>query len=90
MPGVLLVEAMAQTAALMIGEEGAGQVPLFMGIDKARFRRQVVPGDRLMIEATVTQQRGKVVKVKATTRVEDGVAAEAEIMATLVDREDLD
>ncbi len=90
MPGVLLVEAMAQTAALMIGEEGAGQVPLFMGIDKARFRRQVVPGDQLMIEAAVTQQRGKVVKVKATTRVEGGVAAEAEIMATLVDRKDLD
>ena len=89
MPGVLLVEAMAQTAALMIGEEGAGQIPLFMGIDKARFRRQVVPGDRLVLEAEVVQHRGKVVRVSAKAKVDDAVAAEANILATLVDREDL-
>ncbi len=89
MPGVLLVEAMAQTAALMVGEEGAGQIPLFMGIDKARFRRRVVPGDQLILEAVMIQQRRQVVRVSATAKVGDEVASEAEILATLVDLEDV-
>lgn len=89
MPGVLLVEALAQTAALMMGEEGAGQVPLFMGIDKARFRKQVVPGDSLTLETEMLQRRGSVVKVSAKAMVGDAVAAEAVILATLIDRDDL-
>ena len=87
MPGVLLVEAMAQTAALLMGEEGGEQIPLFMGIDKARFRRQVVPGDQLRLEAEMLQQRRQVVRVKALALVGDALAAEAEILATLVPRE---
>ena len=89
MPGVLLVEALAQTAALMMGDEEADQIPLFMGIDKARFRRQVVPGDQLRLETELLQRRGRVVKVAGRAMVEDAIAAEVQILATLISRSDL-
>ena len=60
-----------------------------MGIDKARFRKQVVPGDSLTLETEMLQRRGSVVKVSAKAMVGDAVAAEAVILATLIDRDDL-
>ena len=82
MPGVLIIEAMAQMGAVAILELPAlkGQIALLAGIDKARFRRQVVPGDQLRIEVTVLKLRSKVGKSKALAYVNDDLAAEAELM----------
>lgn len=82
MPGVLIVEAMAQAgaAAILKLPEFAGKIALFAGIDKARFRRQVVPGDQLRIEVEVLKLRSTVGKSRAVAYVEDDVAVEAELM----------
>ncbi|NLK01249.1 MAG: 3-hydroxyacyl-ACP dehydratase FabZ [Clostridia bacterium] len=82
MPGVLIIEAMAQVGALGILSlpEFQGQLILFAGIDKARFRRQVVPGDQLRIEVNVTRIRGMVGKSEAKAFVGEDLAAEAQLM----------
>ncbi|WP_066633873.1 3-hydroxyacyl-ACP dehydratase FabZ [Desulfolucanica intricata] len=82
MPGVLIIEAMAQVGATAVlsKPEYAGKIALFAGIDKARFRRQVVPGDQLRIVVEVTKLRGPVGKSKAVAYVGENVAAEAELM----------
>ncbi|MBM7853692.1 3-hydroxyacyl-[acyl-carrier-protein] dehydratase [Desulfohalotomaculum tongense] len=82
MPGVLIIEAMAQVGAvaLLSMPEYAGKLALFAGIDGARFRRQVVPGDQLKIEVEVTKLRGRIGKSKAKAYVDDHLAAEAELM----------
>ena len=86
MPGVLIVEALAQTAGLLMGEgEDGGRIPLFMGIDKARFRRQVIPGDQLRLEVEIIQKRRNVVRVQGRAFVGEERAAEAEILATITD-----
>lgn len=79
MPGVLVLEAMAQVGAVSVLSlpEFAGKVALFAGIEKARFRRQVVPGDTLRIEIEVLHLRSAIGKAKATARVEQDLAAEA-------------
>lgn len=90
MPGVLILEAMAQGAAiLMKGDDEADIVPLFMGIDKARFRRQVVPGDQLRLEVKTLQTRRNVCKGAGKAYVGDELAAEAELMAMLVPRDQM-
>jgi 3-hydroxyacyl-[acyl-carrier-protein] dehydratase len=80
MPGVLIVEALAQTGAvLLLSDESArGQIPLFAGIEKCRFRQQVVPGDMLTLELEVLARRGPVGKGRAVARVADKVAAECD------------
>lgn len=84
MPGVLVVEALAQTGAiLMLHGQGDDRVPLFAGIDRARFRRPVVPGDRLLLEVTVLQQRPGTCRMKGVARVGPELAAQAEILAVL-------
>jgi 3-hydroxyacyl-[acyl-carrier-protein] dehydratase len=88
MPGVLIIEALAQTAALlalssMTPEQRAGKVTYFMGIDGARFRKPVVPGDRLDLHAEILRAKGGVLKVKAEAKVDGQVVAEAELMAML-------
>ena len=82
MPGVLIVEAMAQVGAVAILELPAykGKIALLAGIDKARFRRQVVPGDQLRVEVEVIKLRSTVGKSKAVALVDGDVAAEAELM----------
>jgi 3-hydroxyacyl-[acyl-carrier-protein] dehydratase len=91
-PGVLLCEVIAQTAGLLAAktppDEGAkagGSSVALLGIDGARFRRPVVPGDRLEVTVEVTQRRGHIWKVAGTIRVEGVKAAEAELMVGLVD-----
>jgi 3-hydroxyacyl-[acyl-carrier-protein] dehydratase len=88
MPGVLIVEAMAQTAGALvlshIGGEHAGKLVYFMAIDKARFRKPVVPGDVLQIPVKQLQKRGNVWRFAAEARVSDRVVAEAEITAMLM------
>jgi 3-hydroxyacyl-[acyl-carrier-protein] dehydratase len=79
MPGVLMVEALAQTAgiAVLTLEEYRGKVGLFAGIDDCRFRRLVVPGDTLRMEVTVEKLRGMFGRVRAVATVDDEVAVEA-------------
>ena len=89
MPGVLIVEAMAQTGGvLLLGalENPQTRVVYFMALDAVKFRRPVVPGDQLRMEIDVLQNRGRTVKLKGIATVEGEVAAEAEMMARIVDR----
>jgi beta-hydroxyacyl-ACP dehydratase FabZ len=91
MPGVLIVEAMAQCSALlglreMSDEERAKKLFLFGGIDKARFRRPVVPGDQLILECEVLHRRASTVKMSGVAKVSGNVVAEAELLSVLVDR----
>ena len=86
MPGVLILEVIAQAGCLLMLNEyddPNASVPLFAGIDKARFRRPVVPGDQLRVEVSVLRQRGPSCKLAGKAWVGDELAAEAEIMAVL-------
>ena len=88
MPGVLLVEAMAQTAGALVldflGDEHAGKLVFFMSIDKARFRKPVVPGDTVHIKVKLTNKRAPVWKYWAEAHVDGKKVAEAEIGAMLI------
>lgn len=89
MPGVLIIEAMAQVGGFLMlhtVDDPSNKHPLFAGIDKARFRRPVIPGDRLKIEVKVIRLRGKVARVSAKSYVEDEVAAEAELLFAIEER----
>ncbi|HVE70872.1 MAG TPA: 3-hydroxyacyl-ACP dehydratase FabZ [Thermoanaerobaculia bacterium] len=89
MPGVLIVEAMAQCAAVLFLreiEDRDKKLFLFGGVDKARFRKPVVPGDQLILECEVLARRASTVKVKGTARVNDAVVAEAELLSVMVER----
>lgn len=87
MPGVLIIEAMAQVSAVMvsIGQDlvGSGALVYFMGIDKAKFRRKVVPGDVLKMELTTLRGGGKVWKFDAKASVDGELACECELMAMI-------
>ena len=86
MPGVLLIEAMAQVGGVMMlaVPENAGKMAYIGGVDGARFRRPVVPGDVLICETTIIKVRGEVGKVACTAKVDGELVAEAEIMFALV------
>ena len=89
MPGVLIVEAMAQCAAVLFLreiEDRDKKLVLFGGVDKARFRRPVLPGDQLILECEVLQRRASTVKVRGTAKVNDVVVAEAELLSVMTDR----
>jgi 3-hydroxyacyl-[acyl-carrier-protein] dehydratase len=90
MPGVLIIEALAQTSAVMVGLtlDLVDRDPLvyFMSVDEAKFRRKVVPGDVLELEVSVQRQRGKVWRFAGEARVGSEVAAEAVFTAMIVDR----
>ena len=85
MPGVLQLEMMAQVAgiSLLLRPEYEGRLALLAAIDKARFRRPVVPGDVLLVEAEVTKMRGPTGWVKCTASVDGKVVCEAEIIFAL-------
>jgi 3-hydroxyacyl-[acyl-carrier-protein] dehydratase len=86
MPGVLIMEALAQAGGVLASEirgpEKQGEIIYFMGMDHVRFRRPVVPGDQLMLEARVLKMRSKVAKMAGRALVEGQVVAEAELMAS--------
>ena len=89
MPGVLIVESMAQCCAVLFLRELPDRdtkLFLFGGIDKARFRRPVVPGDQLILECEVLQKRAGTVKMKGVARVGDAVVAEAEMLSVMTER----
>ena len=89
MPGVLLIEAMAQTAGAIVlenqGDKDAGKLVFFMSIDKARFRKPVVPGDQVLFHAKLQQKRPPVWKYWVEAHVDGKKVAEAEIGAMLMD-----
>lgn len=88
MPGVLMLEALAQTAALLSfvteGESpDKNSVYYFAGIDSARFKRPVEPGDQLIMDVELIRQKAGIYKYKGTVRVDDQIACEAELMCTM-------
>ena len=89
MPGVLIVEAMAQTAGVMMLAnlpDRETKLVFFTGIDGAKFRRPVVPGDQLRLELTVLKLRPRYIKLRGEAYVDGQLVAEAEISSALVDR----
>lgn len=90
MPGVLIVEAMAQTAAALVvatlGPEAEGKLVYFMTIDQARFRRPVVPGDQLRVKVVKQQKKLSVWKFNGHASVDSKLAAEAVISAKIMER----
>jgi beta-hydroxyacyl-ACP dehydratase FabZ len=92
MPGVLLLEAMAQTGGVMAlmslpPEEVKKKVLYFMSIDKAKFRKPVTPGDQVRFELELIKARGPVRSLRGVAIVDGGVVAEAEMMAMVVDKD---
>ena len=89
MPGVLIVEAMAQVGAVavMVNEEYRDKLALFAGIDGVRFRRQVVPGDVLRMEVEIERLKGRIGRGKGTATVDGEKACEADLMFAFADRE---
>lgn len=90
MPGVLIIEALAQVGAVAMlkKEENRGKLAFFAGIDGCRFKGQVKPGDQLRLEVEMTRLRGKIGKGKAVASVDGQTVAEAELMFALADKED--
>jgi beta-hydroxyacyl-ACP dehydratase FabZ len=88
MPGVLIVEAMAQAGGVLLltsVDDPRGKLVYFSGIDGARFRRPALPGDTLTLECELTKLRGPIAKMRGIARVGDELVAEAELMASMVD-----
>lgn len=90
MPGVLIIESMAQTAAVLVvetlGPDAAGKLVYFMSVEGAKFRRPVVPGDQLRIHVSKERNRGNVWKFHAVARVDEVPVAEATYSAMIMDR----
>lgn len=89
MPGVLQIEALAQVGAILIlreFEDRINKIPYFSGIEKAKFRRPVVPGDTLMLEVTAMRVGTKVQKMRGVATVDGQITAEAEILCIIADR----
>ncbi len=89
MPGVLIVEAMAQAGGLLVMgeiENVADKVVYFMSLDDVKWRRPVIPGDQLIFEVELVQLRGPVCKLRGVGRVDGAVVAEAAMMARVMDR----
>jgi beta-hydroxyacyl-ACP dehydratase FabZ len=91
MPGVLIVEAMAQTAGVLVLKSIAGRdnkLVLLVAIDNARFRKLVVPGDTLRMEMTIVKRKASVAKIAGRATVDGQVVAEIEVMCKLADKEE--
>lgn len=93
MPGVLQIEALAQVGAILAlrdFEDRNSKIPFFSGIENARFRRPVVPGDTLRLEVTALRIGTKVQKMRGVATVDGQVTAEAEIMCVIANRKDVE
>ena len=92
MPGVLMVEAMAQAGGVLLFnslDDKESQLAVLLGVDKCRFRKLVRPGDQLVIEVNVLRLRSRFGKMASKTLVDGEVAAEAEITFSLVDKSEV-
>ena len=89
MPGVLIIEAMAQTAGILMlsRPENQGKLAYFMSMDKVKFRKTVVPGDRLLLKVDVVRIKSRTIQVRGVACVEDKIAAEADLMFSLVPKQ---
>jgi beta-hydroxyacyl-ACP dehydratase FabZ len=90
MPGVLIVEAMAQVAGVLVLsriEDREKKVVLLASVDEAKFRKPVRPGDQLRIEMTVVKRKASIAKMRGEARVGEEVVAEAQVMCVLSDRQ---
>ena len=89
MPGVLILEAMAQVAgvASLSRKMNIGKLAYFLSVKEAKFRKPVLPGDRLVIEIDLLKSKLNVMQVKAVARVDDAVVTEAEMMFAFIDSE---
>jgi len=91
MPGVLILEGMAQVGCFLLMRslnlKGVKKVVYFTGIDRARFRRPVVPGDQIRFEVSIVQLRRQMCRMKGAALVDGKIAAEAEMNAVVVDRD---
>jgi 3-hydroxyacyl-[acyl-carrier-protein] dehydratase len=90
LPGVLIIEAMAQTGGLLLLQEvpdSENKLLYFVAVDDARFRRPVVPGEQLRLEVSVVSWRGNFCKLRGTASVNGDLAAEATLMCKMVDRD---
>jgi len=89
MPGVLILEALAQAGGVLCFKSQPQQTPgttvLFMSMDKVKFRKPVTPGDQLILDVKLTKVRGKVVKMFGVAKVNDHIVTEAELMASFGD-----
>jgi 3-hydroxyacyl-[acyl-carrier-protein] dehydratase len=91
MPGVLIIEALAQTGGILslhsegisLGDDRDTRRVYFLGIDKARFRKMVLPGDSLILEVEITQNRGNIWKYHGEAKVDGVVAAESDMVASI-------
>ncbi len=90
MPGVLIIETMAQTAAVLVvetlGEQARGKLVYFMSVESARFRKPVIPGDRLFLNVFKERSRGNVWKFRAEAKVEEILVADATYVAMITER----
>jgi len=88
MPGVLQLEAMAQVGGILMSRRTGlkGFVPLFMAVDKARFRRMITPGDQMRIELEIINARARVLRLRGKVLVDGRVAAEAELLFMITDQ----
>ncbi|WNR44669.1 3-hydroxyacyl-ACP dehydratase FabZ [Paenibacillus roseipurpureus] len=88
MPGVLIIEALAQVGAVAVLSmpDYKGKIGLFAGADAIRWRQQVVPGDTLLLEMTITRVKGTIVKGQAVAKVGDKVVVEGELMFALANK----
>ena len=90
MPGVLIIECMAQTAAVLVvttlGPDWAGKLVYFMSVEGAKFRKPVVPGDQMRVEVVKQRQRSNIWKFSAEAKVDGKVVAEATYTAMILDR----
>lgn len=90
MPGVLIVEAMAQVGGILIGavnEHARGKIMFLASVDEAKFRKPVVPGDQLRIEVKIVKMKSTVAKMQGTASVDGQVVAEATLMCKVAERE---
>ncbi len=91
-PGVLILEALGQLAGVLVYAserfDSNQKVMQFVGIDKARFRKAVVPGDRMVLDVRVLQHKSNIWKCSCTASVDEAVCADAELLTAVVDRED--
>jgi len=91
MPGVLILEAMAQVGGFLLIKslnlQGAKKILYFTGIDRARFRRPVVPGDQIRFEVSMVQLRGQMCRMKGVALVDGKIAADGEMRAVMMDRD---
>jgi 3-hydroxyacyl-[acyl-carrier-protein] dehydratase len=90
MPGVLIIETMAQTAAVLVvetlGPEARGKLVYFMSVEGAKFRRPVVPGDQMRVEVVKDRQRGNIWKFRGDAKVDGKTVAEATFSAMILDK----